>query len=293
MIGVIQLSSHLADAPKAIDHFPMGFHAPDVRSQRTYVNGENVRCDGDKRRMADNTIGERLIALRARSGLSMDEVARRMGMRGRSSVQRFFVPHLNEITPTDAFRLAEVFDGTGKPSITRDELYALSPFPLAEVAPNPTLPPKYMQLPRDVPVYGTAMGTLRQGGEGQDIEEAYVDRTEVIEHFARPPGYVNRVGLYGLYVSGSSMAPRWEHGDPLYVDPKRPPQIGDDVVVYLKHPEGEAHELEAVLLKRLVRVGATHLELEQYNPAATFQIERRRISAFHRVVPQRELLAFH
>jgi phage repressor protein C with HTH and peptisase S24 domain len=223
----------------------------------------------------------------------MDEVAKRLGMKGRSSVQRFFVPHLDELGPVDALRLADAFEGEGEPPITKSEVVSLCSYPLAEVRPNETPAPRYMQLPRDVPVYGTAMGTFREGGEGQDIEEAFVDRSEIIEHFARPPGYATKPGLYGLYVTGSSMEPRWESGDPLYVDPKRPPQIGDDIVVYLKHPEGDVHELEAVLLKRLVRVGATFLELEQYNPAAIFRIDRKRISAFHRVIPQRELLAFH
>jgi phage repressor protein C with HTH and peptisase S24 domain len=246
--------------------------------------------------MPDDTVGQRLTVLRARSGLSMEQLAKKMGYAGRSSVQRFFDEHLDDLGPVDAINLADALAGLGEPAITREEIINLSKYPLAEVRPNDTLAPRYMQLPRDVPVYGTAMGTYRSEEDGQDIEEAFIDRSEAIDHFARPPGYANRKGLYGLYVTGSSMQPRWESGDPLYVDPKRPPQIGDDVIVYLKRGAGgeqDQNDLEAVLLKRLVRMGANFVELEQYNPAFKFQIEKRRIEAIHRVIPQRELLAFH
>lgn len=108
----------------------------------------------------------------------------------------------------------------------------------------------------------------------------------------RHTGYAERTNLYALYVAGTSMEPRWESGDPIYVDPKRPPAIGDDVVVYLMRPSGSERELEAVLLKRLVRRSASFVELEQYNPAMTFRVEMRRVKSIHRVIPRRELLVF-
>lgn len=291
VVLVMQHSGDLSDASEARDDFRMGFHAPSVRSQRTYVNGENVPASSDNADMSK--VGEKLTALRARSGLSMEQVAKRMGLAGRSSVQRLFDGNVERLGPEDALRLADAFEGMGTPPITREEVISLSAFALAEVRPNDTLPPRYMQLPRDVPVFGTAMGTFKTGGEGVEVEQAFIDYSDTIDHFTRPPGYANRTGLYGLYVAGPSMEPRWESGDPLYVDPKRPPAVGDDVVVYLVRPNGSQEELEAVLIKRLARQSASFVELEQFNPPMTFRIERRRISAIHRVVPRRELLAFH
>lgn len=244
--------------------------------------------------MAEKTVGDRLIELRARSGLSMDKVAEGMGLSGRSSVQRLFASHLESLEVKDALRLAEVFDGKGDPPIKRDEVLALAGIDrLFEVRPNDTPAPRYYDLPRDVPVFGTAIGTYKIGGEQPEIEQTFLDYSDEIERLARPPGYANRKGLYGLYVAGTSMEPRWDAGDPLYVDPKRPPQIGDDVVVYLVRPLAEDREIEAVLLKRLVRQSATFVELQQYNPELTFRIERRRIKSVHRVIPKRELLAFN
>jgi phage repressor protein C with HTH and peptisase S24 domain len=285
--------SDFPDAAEPTDNLRMGFHSVYVRSERTNVNGENVLLSADKQDMANQTVGQRLIALRARSGLTMEQVAKAMGLRGRSSVQRLFTDDVDALGPVDALRLADVFEGTGSPPIQREEVTSLSHFALAEVRPNDTLPPRYMELPRDVPVYGTAMGTYKTGGEGQEVEQTDLNQSDIIDHFARPPGYANRTGLYGLYVAGPSMEPRWESGDPLYVDPKRPPAVGDDVVVYLMQPVGEGRELEAVLLKRLARRSGSFIELEQFNPACTFRVDTRRIKAVHRVIPRRELLAFN
>lgn len=292
VIFVAQQAGDLSYAAKPRNNFRMGFHSPYVRCQRTNVNDENVRPFADKYGMANHLVGEKLIALRTRSGLTLEQVAKKMGLGGRSSVQRLFDGNVESLGPLDALRLADVFEGTGSPPIEREEVTSLSQFPLAEVRPNDALTRRHMQLPRDVPVYGTAMGTYKTGGEGQEIEQAYIDQSDIIDHFTRPPAYADKAGLYGLYVSGPSMEPRWESGDPLYVNPKRPPSIGDDVVVYLMQPAGDEHELEAVLLKRLVRQSGSFVELEQFNPPIVFRIERRRIKAIHRVIPRKELLGF-
>ena len=88
------------------------------------------------------------------------------------------------------------------------------------------------------------------------------------------------------------MEPRFDDGDPAYADPKRPPAIGDDVIVYLVRPIGDAdswsEELDAVLVKRLVKKSASFIELKQYNPELTFRVETRRIKAIHRVLSRRD-----
>jgi transcriptional regulator with XRE-family HTH domain len=294
MIAMLQLAGHFANAPKAVDHLAMGFHVPLVRSERTYVNDENVQPSRDTARMAERTVGEKLIDIRRRSGMTMDELAREMGYAGRSSVQRFFMPHLESIDFTDAMKLADVLDGRGHPKITRQEIVALSGVSmLFEAKPNDNPAPKYMELQRDVPVYGTALGTFRSKDDGPEIEQAFIDYSDTMDFFTRPPGYPARTGLYGIFIAGSSMEPRWEAGDPAYVDPKRPPLIGDDVIVYLVRPTDESEEPEAVLIKRLTRRSGSFIELEQFNPPLKFQVDTKRIKAVHRVIPRRELLAFH
>jgi hypothetical protein len=118
VIGVVELSRHFPNAAKAIDDFPMGFHAAVVRCGRTYVNDENVPPLSDK--VAMSTVGEKLMLLRERSGLTLDQVAKRMGLKGRSSVQRLFAGDVDMLGPVDALRLADVLEGLGTPPITRE-----------------------------------------------------------------------------------------------------------------------------------------------------------------------------
>jgi phage repressor protein C with HTH and peptisase S24 domain len=236
--------------------------------------------------------------MRSRAGMSLEDVARALGLKGKSSVQRFFAAHLETLTLDDAMRLADAFQGRGDPPISRAEVLAIGGHDkLFEIEPNKELPPRYRQQNEDVPVYGTALGTFRNEDDGPSIEQAYIDYSDTVDYFVRPPKYEHHDSLYGFYVQGSSMVPRFDDGDPAYADPKRPPLIGDDVVVYLFRPVGgEAEdawteELDAVLLKTLVKRTASYVELRQYNPDLTFTVDRKRIKQMHRVLNRRDLSA--
>lgn len=89
------------------------------------------------------------------------------------------------------------------------------------------------------------------------------------------------------------MSPRYEEGDPAYVDPKRQPRVGDYVVVQLREETEEGDErLRSALLKRLVRRTSTLVELCQLNPPMTFTVPAKDIYAIHRVIPWREIVFF-
>lgn len=142
-------------------------------------------------------------------------------------------------------------------------------------------------LARDLPIYGTALG-----GEvkidGCDVEQIELDTGDVIGWAKRPTSLAGRPDAYAVYVQGASMYPRYDGGDLAYADGKRPPQIGDDVIVYLRNGDDRAC---ACLIKRLVRRSASYVELEQFNPACTFKIDSVRILKMHRVIPYGELLS--
>lgn len=150
------------------------------------------------------------------------------------------------------------------------------------------------RLPRDVPVYGTALGAdieVREDGHTNTVEQMVVEYHDPIDMLKRPPGIANNRNVYGLYVAGSSMYPRYEEGHPLYVDGKRPPRIGDDVIVQVARTDGDGNpEMTSALVKRLVRRSATFVELEQFNPPMTFRITLTQILRIHRVIPLAELL---
>ncbi len=144
----------------------------------------------------------------------------------------------------------------------------------------------------DLPIYGTALGAERQV-DGEAIEQTTLNRSEVIQYVRRPILLNGRADAYGLYVSGSSMSPRFEDGEMIVIDPKGRLRIGDDVVVYLR-AGGDADDGEtarAVLVKRLVRRSASHIDLRQFEPPMTFRVGMDEIVRVDRVLTLQEMLA--
>ncbi|MHA0333691.1 XRE family transcriptional regulator [Sphingomonas aquatilis] len=158
--------------------------------------------------------------------------------------------------------------------------------------------PRRTDMPKDIPVYGTAIGSsedieaLENGKVA--VEQTTLNTGDVIDYFRRPPGLANSRKAYGLYVAGFSMEPAYEPGSVIIVDPSRPPSAQDFVVVYMRGKEDEDSDgdpmVSAVLLKRLVRRSASFVELEQYNPPARFRVGADTISEMHRVLPLAEIV---
>lgn len=146
-------------------------------------------------------------------------------------------------------------------------------------------------LARTMPVYGTALGsdTLFDGAEIK-IETHVIEMTDVIDWVRRPPILEGRKDVYALYISGHSMEPRFEPGDPVIVDPKRAPKLGDDVIVQIAATLGDDAEVKVAVIKRLVRRTANHVELRQYNPSLTFTVPAEQILFVHRVLGIRDML---
>lgn len=140
-------------------------------------------------------------------------------------------------------------------------------------------PPNLQDMPSDVPVRGVAVG----GADGY-----FLLNGEVVDYVKRPPGAANARALYAIYVIGNSMSPRFEPGDLVYVNPARPPQIGDYVVVQMMQEE-DGGPIPA-MIKRLVKRGPPTLLLEQFNPEGELRLETEKIHSVHRVVPWTELI---
>lgn len=251
------------------------------------------------------TIGQKLIALRERAGVSLKEIADMGDYRGASSVQAYFnQDYTRPLSTSTAFRLSRALVGRGQPPISADDvreltepdMLRLGDHPLAEgemrhefhSAPStPTLRGQ----PKDVPVYGSALAADlafdTEGNGAREIEITNFEMGEVIAHVRRPPGLSDQRKVYAIFVSGSSMEPRYRPGDPVFVDPQRPPAIGDDVIVQLVSPDGTG-EIMTGLIKTMVKRSSHALELEQYSPAIRFSVPTERIAHIHRVIPWRE-----
>jgi len=135
--------------------------------------------------------------------------------------------------------------------------------------------------PRDVPVYGTAVG-------GGDEDGDFRFNGEQIDMAPRPPGIATRKDVFCLYVENDSMFPKFEPGERLYVDPHRKPRTGEYVVVEL-HGESES-EAGKGYIKRLVKQTPTRLVVSQFNPAKDLEFEMTKVKRILRVIPTDELL---
>jgi transcriptional regulator with XRE-family HTH domain len=151
--------------------------------------------------------------------------------------------------------------------------------------------PSAERMREDLPIYGTALGSALMV-EGEAIEQTTLNRGEVIHYAKRPTILDGRADAYGLYVQGSSMAPVHLEGDMILAETKRPPRIGDDVVVYLRAAEedGDDDRARAVLVKRLVRRSASYIELEQFQPTKIFKIPSEDIFRIDRVMRLADLI---
>lgn len=140
--------------------------------------------------------------------------------------------------------------------------------------------PDFRFLSKDVPVLGHA----ECGSDGAFI----LNEGGPIDYVRRPPGQMNRKGIYCIYAEGSSMEPVYEAGDLVYVDPHRPPKAGRDVVIQLaaKAPNGE----ERCFLKRLVRRSGGKLRVKQFNPEKELVLDEKDVAAVHLVLKNHELM---
>lgn len=104
-------------------------HTPFVRTNAYMVNLPSVHNLCDLALMDDvETIGQTLIRLRKRSGLSLDKVARAAKFGGRSSLQRYFDKDYDpdHLDPDIAERFADALAGYGRPPIQRAEITSLA-----------------------------------------------------------------------------------------------------------------------------------------------------------------------
>ncbi len=121
--------------------------------------------------------------------------------------------------------------------------------------------PKREDMPKDVPVWGVAAGS----NEGAFI----INVGEAIDYVRRPPGLAGKKDVFGIYVQGESMEPKFEAGELLYLDPHRPPRTRDYVVAVRQIDEVEQ---EAYVGRLAFRKGK-RVALDKFNPSDTLELD--------------------
>jgi len=135
---------------------------------------------------------------------------------------------------------------------------------------------------RDLPVLGTAVG----GSAGGDAESdgMFLMNGEILDYIERPPSLAGVASAYAVYVSDTSMVPRYFPGETLHVHPGRAVVRGEDtfVVVQLR-PDAEGEPPRA-LVKQFVRQTADKLYLRQFNPETELVFPREQVESLHLII---------
>lgn len=158
--------------------------------------------------------------------------------------------------------------GVDTPTITGDAT------PATQVPPLPGR----NTMPLDVPVMGTAAGSLARG--------AFQLEGGVVDYVRRPPALIGARDIYALYVEGSSMEPQYFPGDLIYVNPHKPPRIGDIVVVQCRNGEHTPEEASLGIYRKRTEKTVT---IGKRNPVAEIDLARDHVKDIHRVLTTNEL----
>ena len=127
------------------------------------------------------------------------------------------------------------------------------------------------------------MGTA-VGGSAGESGGMFLMNGEIHDYVERPPSLRGVASAYAVYISDTSMVPRYFPGETLHVHPGRAVVRGEDtfVVVQLR-PDAEGEPPRAVV-KQFVRQTADALYLKQFNPATELVFPLDQVESLHLII---------
>ena len=108
---------------------------------------------------------------------------------------------------------------------------------------------------------------------------------ELIERLPRPTSLAGDARAYAVTIVGGAMWPRFRPGRRVAISPRSAVAVGDDVFVRLRSPSAgrETAGGELALVAELARRANETVELRQFHPDRTFQVDAADIEAIHRI----------
>ncbi|HEX2020266.1 MAG TPA: S24 family peptidase [Aurantimonas sp.] len=173
--------------------------------------------------------------------------------------------------------------GDGEAAVASQPVEGENPLPHGDVQPIAAfnLDALRAAMPLDMPVYGTAAGSLALHHEG-----AFELESRVVEYVRRPPALTNIPEAYGFYVAGGSMIPQHRPGDLRFAHPGLTPRRGDTVVVQARYAESLGVE---AFIAHFQRRNDEYVFVSKLNPETEIRFEARYVVAIHRVLDLNEL----
>lgn len=104
---------------------------------------------------------------------------------------------------------------------------------------------------------------------------------ESIEYIDRPSILENVSDAFAFYLSGDAMEPRYEQGERLLVNTRRPPRVGSDVLIIL---QSDDENRRPAMVRKLLAVSRDKVRLRQWNPARDFDFDRELIVAMYKIM---------
>jgi hypothetical protein len=236
------------------------------------------------------TVGERLVALKQRSGMSMGEIARLAGYAGPSSIQRYFAPEYDPsvLDYRFALKLVDAMQGAGTPPIDGYEIMALTDRGAMDIPGSPIARRPDMETKEWIYVYGTEPVKYRYAQHDGEFEaEAVIIERGTPDTSIEAPPFLAKREVYAFFHSGQSMHPRIEDGEIVFTEGKRRVTTGDYVVVVVEERVDD-HEAVAILGALTLRT-SEYIELTQ--PAGTtIRIPIESVSSLRRIMKAHELI---
>lgn len=219
------------------------------------------------------------------SGVNPFEAARQGGLE-RSFVNDILIEKKRSVTGANIVKLGRAIGATEAEIL--EAMGRSSPPPRHSAEPNavmerdhPVYLPAFGELPVDVEELGVAVG-----GDGSD-ESAFEFNGQVADRVRRPPGLMHRKDVFALRVTNLSMYPKFEDGERIFVE-RRKPLIGDYVVVELNPVTNNAPGV--AYIKKLIAADLKKITVEQFNPHGILEFGRHEIRQLFRVIPPAEWL---
>lgn len=244
--------------------------------------------DSVPRMAGTSEVAKKLKALREEARISVREASRAAELSA-GGYQHYEDRFKDQFLPVALInKLVPLFEQRG---VESHRLRALAGLELSEPEPPKsnvtaiTEAPDVTAWPRDLPVYGTAIG-----GQEDDADFEF-NQGNIIDHVRRPPRLAGVRDAFAIILIGDSMAPQFMPGAPMLIHPTYPPKNGDVVLVELRPAiEGGGHP---GLVKRLVTRSDAKVRLAQHNPPRDdIHIPTKRILRVYRVIPYEEILQF-
>ena len=112
-----------------------------------------------------------------------------------------------------------------------------------------------------------------------------IRRGELIDRLPRPASLAGDPQSYAVTIVGEAMWPRFRPGRRIAVSPRSAVAVGDDVFVQLKRQDSHREEgcADCALVAELIRLTSEFVELRQFNPDRTFQVDPAGIEAIHKI----------